>query len=145
MKRADYKQMPTVEAIMKPLPYFAQPADSVARVLALMKEHDIRHVPIKQEGRVVGIVSERDLRWMALPAIVLPDPEEITVEHVQVNSPYTVEITTPLDKVLQEMASRKLGATIVVKSGELVGIVTVTDICRMLAELLAARFGQREE
>ena len=140
MKLSDYQQMPTVVALMKPFPYFAEPDEPVARVLTLMKQHNIRHVPIKQEGRVVGIVSERDLRWMGSPAIVLPDPEEIPIHYVQVNNPYTVEITTPLNTVLQEMASRKIGAAVVVKSGELAGIVTVTDICRMLAELLESRF-----
>ena len=57
-----------------------------------MKEHDIRHVPIKQGEQVVGIISERDLRWMRSPALLLPDPEEIPVAHVQVNNLYTVEI-----------------------------------------------------
>ena len=140
MKLSDYNQMPTVAAIMKPCPYFAQPEESVAHLLKLMKQHDIRHVPIQKGGRVVGIVSERDLRWMGSPAIVLPDPEEIPIVHVQTNSPYTVEITTPLNTVVQEMAERKIGAAVVVKSGELVGIVTVTDICRVLAGVLESQF-----
>ena len=140
MKLSDYNQMPTVAAIMKPCPYFAQPEESVAHLLKLMKQHDIRHVPIQKGGRVVGIVSERDLRWMGSPAIVLPDPEEIPIVHVQTNSPYTVEITTPLNTVVQEMAERKIGAAVVVKSGELVGIVTVIDICRVLAGLLESQF-----
>ena len=140
MKLSDYQQMPTVAALMRPFPYFARPDEPVAKLFTLMKQHKIRHVPIKQDGRVVGIVSERDLRWMGSPAIVLPDPEEIPIAHVQVNSPYTVEITTPLNKVVQEMAERKIGAAVVVKSGELAGIVTVTDICRLLAELLESQF-----
>ncbi|MGK7938080.1 MAG: CBS domain-containing protein [Xenococcaceae cyanobacterium] len=140
MKLSDYNQMPTVAAIMKSCPYFAHPEESVAHLLKLMKQHDIRHVPIQKGGRVVGIVSERDLRWMGSPAIVLPDPEEIPIVHVQTNSPYTVEITTPLNTVVQEMAERKIGAAVVVKSGELVGIVTVTDICRVLAGLLESQF-----
>ncbi len=140
MKLSDYQQMPTVAALMIPFPYFARPDEPVAKLFTLMKQHKIRHVPIKQDGRVVGIVSERDLRWMGSPAIVLPDPEEIPIAHVQVNSPYTVEITTPLNKVVQEMAERKIGAAVVVKSGELAGIVTVTDICRLLAELLESQF-----
>ncbi len=142
MKLSDYNQMPTVAALMKSLPYFARPDDTVAQVDRLMKEHDIRHVPIKQGEQVVGIISERDLRWMRSPALLLPDPEEVPVAHVQVNNPYTVEITTPLNTVLQEMSERKIGAAVVVKSGKLVGIVTVTDICRALAEVLTAQFSQ---
>ncbi len=134
--------MPTVAALMRPFPYFARPDEPVAKLFALMKQHNIRHVPIKQGERVVGIVSERDLRWMGMPALVLPDPEEIPIHHVQVNNPYTVEITTPLNIVLQEMSERKIGAAVVVKSGELAGIVTVTDICSALAEVLTAQFSQ---
>ncbi len=142
MKLSDYNQMPTVAALMKSLPYFARPDDTVAQIDRLMKQHDIRHVPIKQGEQVVGIISERDLRWMRSPALLLPDPEEIPVAHVQVNNPYTVEITTPLNIVLQEMSERKIGAAVVVKSGELAGIVTVTDICSALAEVLTAQFGE---
>ncbi|MGV2832014.1 CBS domain-containing protein [Myxosarcina sp. GI1(2024)] len=142
MKLSDYNQMPTVAALMKSLPYFARPGDTVAQVDGLMKKHNIGHIPIKQGEQVVGIVSERDLRWMRSPALLLPDPEEIPVAHVQVNNPYTVEITTPLNTVLQEMSKRKIGAAVVVKSGELAGIVTVTDICSVLAEILTAQFSQ---
>ncbi len=142
MKLSDYKQMPTVEALMKLCPYFAQPDDTVAQIDRLMKEHDIRHIPIKQGGQVIGIVSDRDLRWMRSPALLLPDPEEIPVAHVQINNPYTVEITTPLNTVLQEMSERKIGAAVVVKSGELAGIITVTDVCSALAEVLVAQFSQ---
>lgn len=142
MKLSDYDQMPTVAALMKSFPYFAQPDDTVAQIDRLMKQHDIRHIPIKQGEQVVGIISERDLRWMRSPAFLLPDPEEFPVAHVQVNNPYTVEITTPLNTVLQEMSERKIGAAIVVKSGKLAGIVTVTDICSALAELLTAQFSR---
>ncbi len=142
MKLSDYDQMPTVEALMKSFPYFARPDDTVAQIDRLMKQHDIRHIPIKQGEQVIGIVSERDLRSLRGPSLLLPDPEEIPVAHVQVNNPYTVEITTPLNIVLQEMSERKIGAAVVVKSGELAGIVTVTDICSALAEVLTAQFSQ---
>ncbi len=142
MKLSDYDQMPTVEALMKSFPYFAQLYDTVAKIDRLMKHHNIRHIPIKQGEQVIGIISERDLRWMRSPALLLPDPEEIPVAHVQVSNPYTVEITTPLNIVLQEMSKRKIGAAVVVKSGKLVGIVTVTDICTALAEVLTAQFSQ---
>ena len=142
MKLSDYDQMPTVAALMKSFPHFAQPEDTVAQIDRLMKEHDIRHIPIKQGAQVIGIVSERDLRWMRSPALLLPDPEEIPVAHVQINNPYTVEITTPLNEVLQEMAERKIGAAVVVNSGELAGIITVTDVCTALAKVLTAQFSK---
>ncbi|MGV2826477.1 CBS domain-containing protein [Myxosarcina sp. GI1(2024)] len=142
MKLSEYNKMPTVAALMKPFPYFARSDNTVAEIDRLMKQHQIRHIPIKQGEQVVGIVSERDLRCMRSPALLLPDPEEILVAHVQVNNPYTVEITTPLNQVLHEMSEKKIGAAVIVKSGKLAGIVTVTDICSALSELLTAQFSQ---
>ena len=140
MKLLDYKQMPTVAALMQPFPYFAEPHTSVAYILELMNIHNIRHIPIKQSDRVIGIVSERDLRWMGSPAIVIPVADEIPVYHVMTPNPYVVEITTPLTTVISEMTERKIGAAIVLSSGRLAGIVTVIDICRALGELLDSEF-----
>ncbi|MGF1542783.1 MAG: CBS domain-containing protein [Pleurocapsa sp.] len=140
MKLLEYKQMPTVAALMQAFPYFAEPNTSVAYILELMKTHNIRHIPIKYDDRIVGIVSERDLRWMGSPAIALPDTDEIPVHHVMTANPYVVEIDTPLTSVIAEMTDRKLGAAIVVSSGRLAGIVTTIDICRALGELLESEF-----
>ena len=136
MKLLNSKQVPTVAALMQPFPYFAESDASVAQILELMKSHDIRHIPIKQGERVVGIVSERDLRWMRSPAIVLPVADEIPVYHVMTFNPYVVEMTTPLTTVISEMTEQKIGAAVVLSSGRLAGIVTVIDICRALGDLL---------
>ena len=56
-----YKKIPHVGAVMTPFPHFADTDAGVAEVERLMDEHHIRHIPVQQEGRVVGIVSERDL------------------------------------------------------------------------------------
>lgn len=140
MRLSDYKQMPTVEALMQPSPYSVEPDASVAEIVQLMREHKIRHIPVESGDRVIGIVSERDLRWMKSPAIVLPDGREIPVRHVMIANPYTVESDTPLTTVVSEMTERKIGAAIVVRSGKLAGIVTVIDICRALGEILESKF-----
>lgn len=140
MKLSDYEQMPTIEAIMQPFPYFAQISDSISKIFELMEKHKIRHIPIKQGEQIVGIISERDLRWMETPAITLPDPEEIPVHHIQMKQPYIVETDTLLNTVIAEMSQRKIGSAIVVKSKKLSGIVTTTDICNALVELLESQF-----
>ena len=143
MKLLNYEQMPTVAALMQPFPYFAEPKDSVAHIIKLMEDHSIRHIPIKQGDQVVGIISERDLRWMKSPAIVMPDADEIPVHHVMTFNPYVVDINTPLTSVVSEMTEKKIGAAIVTSSGRLVGIVTVIDLCRALGELLESEFSVR--
>ena len=140
MKLLDYKKLPPVAALMQPFPYFAEPDTTVARILELMTSHNVRHIPIKQHDRVIGIISERDLRWMGNPSLALPAADEIPVHHVMTFNPYIVELDTPLTTVISEMTERKIGAAIVVSSNKLAGIVTVIDICRALGELLDSEF-----
>ncbi|WP_144054359.1 HPP family protein [Pleurocapsa sp. PCC 7319] len=140
MTLLDHKRMPTVATLMQPFPYFAELNDSVARILELMHDHNIRHIPIKQGDRVIGIISERDLRWMKSPAIVIPAADEIPVHHVMTYNPYVVDINTPLTTVISRITKEKIGAAIVTSSGRLAGIVTVIDLCRALAELLDTEF-----
>jgi acetoin utilization protein AcuB len=106
---------------MTPFPYFVEESDPAEAVVRLMAEHAIRHVPVLRDGRVVGIVSAR------APEVVVPDP-------------YVVEMLTPLDEVVSTMSKRRLGSAVVVKKGKLAGILSVTDVCRVLAEVLRERF-----
>jgi acetoin utilization protein AcuB len=106
---------------MTPFPYFVDESDPVEAVERLMAAHAIRHVPVVREGRVIGIVSAR-------------------APHVVVSDPYVVEMLTPLDQVVATMADRRIGSAVVVKRGKLAGILSVTDVCRVLAELLRERF-----
>ena len=59
-----YKKIPHVGSVMTPFPHFADTDAGVADVERLMDEHHIRHIPVQQDGRVVGIVSERDLHYL---------------------------------------------------------------------------------
>jgi acetoin utilization protein AcuB len=133
VKLADYDHMPSVAALMTPFPHFVRLDDPIARVAELMKQHDIRHVPVRDGDRVVGVVAERDLRAGVRPGAA-------SVREIQVDPPYTVELGAPLDTVLREMARRRVATAVVLRSEKLAGIVTATDLCRALAELLEARF-----
>ena len=144
MRLTDYDHMPPVAAIMTAFPYFARPEDPASRVLDLMAAHQIRYLPVKDSDRVVGVVSERDVRWLTNPALSGTDPESVRVRDVQAWDPYTVELGTPLSTVMRVMAERKISTAVVVRSEKLAGIVTVSDVCTGLAELLEARFGDAE-
>jgi acetoin utilization protein AcuB len=134
MRLADYDHMPSVAALMTPFPYFVRPDEPVSRALSLMREHDIRHVPVREGDRVVGVVSEGDLRGRAAAALV---------RDVPVSSPYAVELGAPLPAVLREMAARRIGTAVVLRAEKLAGIVTASDICLALAAILESRFTPR--
>lgn len=141
MDLAQHRHMPPVSTLMTPFPYFVHPDEPVARVLALMREHGIRHVPVKQEDRVVGLVSESDLRWLSNPATGAVDPAAVRVRDLELPTPYAVELSSPLGPVLLEMARRHVGSAIVLRSGRLAGIVTETDVSRAFGLVLQRRFG----
>lgn len=110
-----------------------------ARVLEareLMTEHDIRHLPVTDDGRLVGVVTQRDIALVLDPALDVPFHEELRVRTVCLLDAYVVEPETPLDAVVAEMARRRIGSALVARSGRLLGIFTATDACRLFATAL---------
>ncbi len=114
------------------------PEASVAEALALCRERRIRHIPILEEGRLVGIVSDRDLRD-ASPA--LGDPErtkalqEIRVGEVMTQEVNTIDPQDFIENAAQEMYELKIESLPVVAEEELLGIITSSDIMRALVTL----------
>ena len=136
MKILEYQQLPSIAVLMQPFPYFADPSTPVKQIRELMKSHNIRHIPIQQKGHIVGIISERDLPRISNAAVALPVDENIPARNIMTLDPYVVEINTPLTNVIFEITQRKIGVAIITSSGELVGMVSVIDICRAFGELL---------
>lgn len=132
---------PRVGSVMTPFPYFVSSRDCVEDVETLMRDHGIRHVPVQDAGKVVGIVSERDLHHLVNPSLPAVDKARIRVRAIQLADPYVVETDTPLSQVTREMAERRIGSAIVVRHGKLAGILSVTDVCRVLADLLDGIYG----
>jgi acetoin utilization protein AcuB len=100
----------------------------------LMREHRIRHLPVLDAGRIIGVVSDRDLSFIeTLPDV---DPRKVTVEEAMSAEPYVVAPDSALDDVVSTMAARKYGSAIVAEHGRVVGIFTTVDACTAFAELL---------
>ena len=140
MDLRNWHKMPPVAAAMTPFPFHVRAEDPITEVERLMDEQEIRHVPVQADGRVVGIISERDLHHLVNPSLPAVDKRRIKARDVLAANPYVVEVGTPLDEVVAEMAHRHIGSAIVVKNGKLAGIISVTDVCRVLAEILRHRF-----
>ncbi|MCP3986701.1 MAG: CBS domain-containing protein [bacterium] len=136
----DHDRMPTVAAVMTPFPYFAQADDDLVRVRQLMDEHGVHHVPVKQDARLVGVISRRDVDRLVNPALPTAGWERIHAEQVMTRDPYVVGIDSPLADVLDVLVERSIGTALVAKEGRLAGILTLTDVCRVLAGLLRERY-----
>ena len=101
---------------------------------ARMQDHGIRHLPVVEGARVVGIVSERDLAMVsALPGV---DPGQVRVTEAMHPDPYIAAPDTPLREVLAIMHKHKLGTAVIAEGGELLGIFTVIDALGLLRELV---------
>ncbi len=111
----------------------------------LIRRTGKRHVPIVDgEGRVVGIISDRDVSRMAPSMLAKMTPEEYNA--VFESTPITVAMTrnpivvspeTPIKEAVAILYGKKIGALLAVEGGKLVGILTVSDMLGLLNELLA--------
>lgn len=111
--------------------------DTLAEAHRLMRERGVRHLPVLDAGRLVGIVSQRDLYLAeSLPGV---DPGTDTVREAMSGDPYTVPPDAPLEEVAATMAARKLGSAIVVDRGAVIGVFTTVDALRALAGLTGRR------
>jgi acetoin utilization protein AcuB len=115
--------------------------------LHLMRERKVRRLPVLDaSGKMVGIVSDKDLLHAApSPATSLSVYElhyllaKLTVKQVMSSPVISVGPETPLEEAARVMADNKIGGLPVVEGDRLVGIVTETDVFKILVELLGAR------
>ena len=125
---------------MTPFPYFVEADDTIFEIERLMREHQIRHVPVQMNGQVAGVVSERDMRYFANRSSSDTVKRQVRAREVMSEAPYLVAFDAPLNEVTAEMARRHIGSAIVVHHGKLAGILSSTDVCRILAEILETEF-----
>jgi acetoin utilization protein AcuB len=135
-----YKKIPYVGSVMTPITYFVDTDSEVGEVKRLMSEHHIHHIPVQQEGRVVGIVTERDLYHLNDRFLPNVEKARIRARDIMAEEPYVVAFDTPLNEVALEMANRRIGSAIVLHREKLAGILSATDICRILAEIFESEF-----
>ena len=97
----------------------------------MMRKHRIRHLPVLRGGRLVGVLSQRDLYRVETLRDV--DPEHVRTEEAMSESVYSVSPKTSLGVVAKEMSERGYGCAVVVERNKLVGIFTTSDALKALA------------
>jgi CBS domain-containing membrane protein len=115
--------------------------DDLATVSDLMDEHSVRHIPVVDgEGRLLGLVSHRDLLRSALRGQPGLPPEiaknlllATTAGQIMTRDPRTAGPEDDIRQAAQVMLDHKYGCLPVVENGRLVGIITESDFVRFLA------------
>ena len=121
----------------------ATPAMSVKQAFLLMRTHRVRHIPVVEGEKLVGIISDRDLRrprwaeqlddWTAYYQV----DENHTVADIMTRTPETLRASDDIRKAVAVFRDRRYGALPVLnKAGELVGILSAQDLLLALEELL---------
>jgi acetoin utilization protein AcuB len=117
--------------------------DSVCEAETLMQRHRIDHLPVLQQGKLVGILADEDLRAARPPAATTPTVREsqaagnhLRMDEVMARDPLTVAPATPLAQAARLMRDRNISALPVVRNQHLVGILTLADLFELLESLL---------
>jgi acetoin utilization protein AcuB len=124
----------TVHRFMTRHPQTIAPGETLASAHRLMRAHDIRHLPVVDEGKLIGLLSMGDLHLIETLKDV--DPEVVQVSEAMTSEVYTVGLHASLQHTAAEMATRKCGAAVVLDRARIVGVFTTIDALRALSALI---------
>lgn len=131
------KQVPMIEKYMTATPHTINPSMPIKTAMQMMRENAFRHLPVLHAGKLVGVLTDRDIKLVAS----FKGAENMTVDDAMTPAPFTVTPQASLDEVVFEMAEHKYGCAVVQQeNGKVVGIFTATDGLRVLGEILRSQF-----
>ena len=138
-----------VEKRMKSNPITVGPQDSFRHAMNLIRQRGIRHLPVVEDGRLVGIVTDRDIRQAsASPATSLEMHElhylleRVKVLDIMTAKVITVTPDTPIEDAARLMLQHRIGSLPVLAGTDLLGIITETDIMHAFVDLMGVQAAQ---
>jgi acetoin utilization protein AcuB len=114
-----------IRNFMTPAPHAIGRDQPLSRAHQRMRAFNVRHLPVLDGGKLVGILSQRDAFFVETLRDV--DPAAITVEDAMSTDVYVVTPDAPLEEVAAEMAHRKYGCAVIAEGSRIVGIFTTVD------------------
>lgn len=123
-----------VQDLMTADPKTITPETTLRNIIGTMKQNSFRQLPVVVGERLVGIVTDRDVRLAVNSPMIVHERDqdmeildEVTAESVMTLNPITVTVDTPATRAAEMLAVYKFGGLPVVVGERLVGIITVTD------------------
>ena len=117
---------------------------SMKEAADLLRQHHIRHLPVVLGPKLIGIVTDRDIRKASpslLSGVDMGEYEEVLantpISRVMTREPFTVTPDTELREAVQVLVDKKVGALPVVNGADLVGIFTEIDALKVLLRVLS--------
>ncbi len=128
------KEIPRIQKYMTHSPQTISGTQTIQVAKQMMNSLGIRHLPVMQDGKLMGVVSGRDIRllefWSGTDVHKSPVKEAVSPE------PFSASADTPLNEVVRVMIEKNYGSTIISEGDRILGIFTVTDALRALLDLL---------
>ena len=121
-----------VKERMSPRFITIDPDASLAEARALLDQHRIRHLPVVEEGSLIGIITDRDIRSAASGSSL----DRVKVGAAMTRKVITVTPETHIQQAAKLLLANKIGGLPVLKAGALQGIITETDLLNALVEIM---------
>jgi len=129
-----------VESIMTQQVITLTPSTTLQEALDIARKHRIRHLPVVEQGSLVGLISDRDLRSATPSTLDCDNHQEMLrttlVEKVMVRDVYTCHPLDFVEDAASQIYQHRIGCLPVVTNGELVGIISERDILHTLVEMM---------
>lgn len=116
--------------------------DSLQLAKDIMTLGRVRHFPVVEDGKVVGVVSQRDLYKASLGSVMKYGEkaqraflEGIAIKEVMADPPITIAPHATVQEAARLMVEKKIGCLPVLEGSKLIGIVTETDMLKLVAEM----------
>lgn len=128
-----------VSEVMTRSPIVASPDESVRQLVQLFEKHEFHHLPVVEHGRLLGIISDRDVLRHVSPFVGMINEQQQDVStlerrahQVMTRRPMTIEPETSVEEAAAAMLEHRVSCLPVVDSeGRLFGIVTTRDLLRV--------------
>ncbi len=133
-------RIPKIKSVMTAFPYSVASTAPVSEAIEFMRKQNLRHLPVTDNGTLVGLISDRDIKLVLGPDFAYPDPNTLSVREAMIRDAYIVDLEEGLDTVLTYMAEHHIGSAVITRHGKLAGIFTAEDACRQFAEFLREQF-----
>jgi len=132
-----------VENWMNPKVITVDADDSMLDATKLLKEHNIRHLPVLEQGKLVGVITDRDLKRAAPSDATALEAHEllylianIKVREIMTKNPITVPYNFTIEEAAELLLQARIsGMPVVDKDGDVIGTITQTDLFKVLISL----------
>jgi acetoin utilization protein AcuB len=130
-----------VREVMVDSPVTVSPGDSLQHALSLLEKYHVHELPVVEQGRLIGIVTHGDLKFFTPAFQLFRDQEELrqalrelTVAEAMTIEPVSIDPQATLLDATKLMHTSRIGALLVAEGEKLLGILSVSDILRVVIE-----------